>query len=152
MTRIIRERKRTQEERPRTPMWRPRPFFHVVECVTDRSGRAWIVGRVEIGCTTGQPHELIVTHCPVGCGREIDTTSAPSVTCSDCWPKFIPTAPPWESKASVRVPAVVRDAADRLHKAINSIEAREIRRRNEALLRERFLGGLGGSTLAIPDR
>lgn len=138
-----------RNKRPRTPAWRPRSGFHVVERITDCSGRAWLIGRVEFGCTTGLPHELIVTHCPVGCGREIDTTSASTVTCRDCWSKFIPTAPPWESKASVRVPTTVRNAADRVRQTTD--ESQEVRRQNEALLRERFLGGLGGNSLGIPD-
>lgn len=137
-----------RKKRHRTLEWRPRPHFRVVQRITDRSGRAWLVGREDIGIT-GLPSERIITHCLVGCGREIDTTSASTVTCWDCWSKFRPTAPSWESKATVRVPATVRDAANRVRQTID--EAREVRRQNEALLRERFLGGLGGSTLGIPD-
>lgn len=139
-----------RKKRHRTLEWRSRPHFRVVQRITDRSGREWLVGREDIGIT-GLPSERIITHCPVGCGREIDTTSASTVTCWDCRPKFRPTAPPWESKATLWVPATVRDAADRVRDAINSIEARLARAHNEDVVRGRSPHWGGGTTLGIPD-
>lgn len=125
-----------RSKRSRTPEWRQRPHFHVVERITDRSGREWLIGRVEFGCTTGLPHELIVTHCPGTCGGEIDTISGPTVRCIE-----------FECQAALDVPAVVRNAADRVRRTID--EAREIRSQNEELLQRRFWGG--GTRLGIPD-
>lgn len=131
--------------------WRLGLHFRVARHITDHNGREWLIGREAFG-TTGLPSERIVTHCPVGCGREIDAPSASRVTCWDCWPKFMPTAPPLESKATVRVPAAVRDAADRVRDAINSMEARLARAHNEEVFRRGSReGAMGGTRLGIPD-
>ncbi|MBI4450009.1 hypothetical protein HY634_03040 [Candidatus Uhrbacteria bacterium] len=143
-----------RRKQSRTRPWKRRPHFRL-DGRFKIAGRTWLVGLMDV--SFGDLHELVITHCPNGCGRELEGKSGDtSLTCWDCWAsrvrriRTIRDATVRSSLirsgvARIVVPRAVRDATDRVRRTCGNEHAL----RRQAISREHVHWWGGESTAGI---